>query len=160
MAEAPKPIKRSIQLAPLSREHHEGLLFAWKVRQGLSKNIEPGRITAFVQWFWNSHLASHFQKEETALPSVLAVSHPLIQQLFHEHEEIKALIDAVVPYGDLKKLETLAQMISDHIRFEERQLFGEVEKAASSEQLQRLSEQLQDEKNSAVWEDQFWLRSI
>ena len=29
-----KPIKRSKQLSPLSREHHDGLLFAWKIRQG------------------------------------------------------------------------------------------------------------------------------
>jgi hypothetical protein len=159
MAEAPKPIKRSAQLAPLSREHHEGLLFAWKIRQGLSKNIEPSRIAAFVQWFWSNHLISHFQKEETALPPILSPSHPLLQQMFHEHEGLKSLIDDVVQHGDLKKLEVLAQAVTDHIRFEERQLFGEVEKAASPEQLQRLSEQLHDEKNAAVWDDEFWVHA-
>ena len=31
-----KPLKRSKELAPLSREHHDGLLFAWKIKQGLA----------------------------------------------------------------------------------------------------------------------------
>jgi hypothetical protein len=104
-------------------------------------------------------LISHFQKEETALPPILSPSHPLLQQMFHEHEGLKSLIDDVVQHGDLKKLEVLAQAVTDHIRFEERQLFGEVEKAASPEQLQRLSEQLHDEKNAAVWDDEFWVHA-
>lgn len=157
MTEDPKPIKRSPQLAPLSREHHEGLLAVWKIRQGISKKIDVSRIIAFVHWFWQQHLQPHFEKEETALPPVLSHSHPLIQQMFDEHGEIKKLIDSISQHGDLKKLEALAQRLNDHIRFEERQLFGEVEKAATPELLLRLSEQLKDEKNDAVWEDAFWL---
>lgn len=160
MADQTKPIKRSPQLAPLSREHHEGLLTVWKIRQGISKNIEAARITAFVQWFWQAHLQSHFQKEETHLPPVLTRSHPMIQQMITEHGEIKKLIDETAQHGDLKKLETLAQILNDHIRFEERQLFNEVEKAASPEQLRYLSEQLKDEKRQVSWEDAFWLHSV
>ena len=153
------PIKRSAQLAPLSREHHEGLLFAWKLRQGLSKNIDPARITDFVQWFWQHHLQSHFEKEELFLPPVLSENHPFIQQMIQEHNVIKTLIQSLTPYEVLKKLEQLANLVTDHIRFEERQLFGEVEKAATPEQLQLLSENLTDEKTEAVWEDAFWLKS-
>jgi hypothetical protein len=51
-----KPIKRSAALSPLSREHHEGLLFAWKIRQGLQKNIDPERISKFTKWFWDTDL--------------------------------------------------------------------------------------------------------
>ena len=38
-----KPLKRSKELAPLSREHHDGLLFAWKIKQGLANGtpIKP-----------------------------------------------------------------------------------------------------------------------
>lgn len=157
MAIDPKPIKRSPQLAPLSREHHEGLLFAWKLRQGLSKNIEVARMVSFAQWFWQQHLKQHFKKEEQALPLVLPRSHPLLQQMFTEHEEIKTMLDETAQHGDLKKFEPLAQRISDHIRFEERRLFGEVEAAASPGQLQLLSEQLKEEENKAVWEDEFWI---
>lgn len=157
MTDKPTPIKRSAQLAVLSREHHDGLLFAWKIRQGLSKNIEPARIIAFVQWFWQQHLKGHFEKEETVLPPVLSPAHPLMQQMTREHRDIENLIRELEQHEDLKKLEQLAQLVTDHIRFEERQLFGGVEKAASPEQLLLLSEQLNDEKTNAVWEDEFWI---
>jgi hypothetical protein len=157
MPDTPKPIKRSPQLAPLSREHHEGLLFAWKLRQGLSKNIEAFRISAFVQWFWQQHLHPHFQKEEQALPLILSGTHPLIQQMFREHLEIKNRIVEVSQHGDLKNFETLAQQVNDHIRFEERQLFGEVEISATPEQLQELSVLLKDEEHASVWDDEFWV---
>ena len=62
-----KPIKRSTQLAPLSREHHEGLLFVWKIRQGIKKEVHPERMIAFVQWFWSTELEPHFRKEENVL---------------------------------------------------------------------------------------------
>jgi len=38
------PIKRSIALQPLSREHHHGLLLCWKIRTGLKKGIDIDRI--------------------------------------------------------------------------------------------------------------------
>ena len=46
-----KPLKRSQYLAPLSREHHETLLFTWKIKQGLSLKIELDRIVSFCNWF-------------------------------------------------------------------------------------------------------------
>jgi len=84
-----KPIKRSIALSPLSRDHHEGLLFVWKIRQGVKKNIATERIIKFCFWFWESHLQLHFEKEKTVLPQVLSNSHSLMQQMFREHEIIK-----------------------------------------------------------------------
>src|SRR3954447_17582458 len=135
MPESLEPIKRSMQLAPLSREHHEGLLAAWKIRQGIAKNIKPLRIAAYVQWFWENHLLNHFEKEELFLTPVLSESHPLIRQMIQEHSLIKTLIQSLMQHADLKKLEQLAQMVTDHIRFEERQLFGGIEKAATPEQL-------------------------
>lgn len=158
MAQNKTPIKRSPQLAPLSREHHEGLLFVWKLRQGLAHHIEANRITMFVTWFWQQHLAAHFLKEEQALPLVLPQTHPLLQQMFGEHEAIKKLFAEIGQHGDLKKFETLAQQLNDHIRFEERHLFEAVEKAATAEQMQMLSDQLKDEEQTAVWEDEFWGR--
>ena len=158
MSQTPTPIKRSPQLAPLSREHHEGLLFVWKIRQGVRNGIEATRISCFVQWFWQQHLAAHFEKEERFLPAILTHSHPMMAQMFREHAEIKNGVESIAQHGDLKKLEQLAQAVDDHIRFEERQLFTEIEKQASPEQLDLLSTQLVDEKNDTIWEDEFWTK--
>lgn len=153
---APQPIKRSLQLAPISREHHEGLLLVWKIRKGISINIEPQRITHYIMWFWQQHLQTHFEKEEALLPSVLSNEHPLVQQLFKEHEEIKKLLPEL-EHGDFKKLETFAQTLYDHIRFEERQLFNVVEKEATEAQLNHIETAWAFEKVTAVWDDPFWI---
>ena len=159
MAEQRKPIKRSAELAPLSREYHEGLLAVWKIRQGLQKNIEPARIAAFVQWFSATHLQPHFEKEEIVFPRVLSRSHSLITQMIDEHAHLKKLVIEIAQHADLKKLETLAQTLYDHIRFEERQLFGEVEKAATPEQLKQLSETIHGETKKENWPDAFWMQA-
>lgn len=157
MSEEIKPIKRSPELAPLSRQHHEGLLFAWKLRQGIKYNVVSERMAAFVQWFWPLHLVPHFKKEEELLPPVLGVTAPLIQQMFAEHDTIRGMIEAVTDTTSYPQFELLADNITAHIRFEERTLFNEVEKAASTEQLELIDTNLQDEKTDHVWEDEFWV---
>ncbi|HUQ97176.1 MAG TPA: hemerythrin domain-containing protein [Chitinophagaceae bacterium] len=158
MAPIQKPIKRSPQLAPLSREHHEGLLFGWKLKQGLANGIEERRISSFIEWFWQQHLQPHFTKEEQALPQLLSPAHPMIQQMLHEHDDIKNRVEEAIEHGDLKKFDALAQAVTDHIRFEERQLFAEVEKRASPEQLALLETVIKDEAHNDVWPDAFWIK--
>ena len=153
-----KPIKRSAELAPLSREHHEGLLFVWKIRQGVRNEVGVDRIAPFIKWFWQSYLQAHFNKEETALPAILPVAEPMMQQMFTEHAAIKESIEKVDADVDYEFLEQLASKVNDHIRFEERQLFNDIDKVATADQLQLLSEQLKDEENHALWTDEFWLR--
>lgn len=91
MSQSPQPIKRSAQLAPLSREHHEGLLAVWKIRQGLRNGTDTNTIARFVQWFWQEHLHTHFQQEETVLMPLLP-GEPLLHRMMEEHEEIEALL--------------------------------------------------------------------
>ncbi len=158
MADKIQPIKRSEQLSPLSREHHEGLLFVWKIRQGVQNGIAVDRIAPFIRWFWQLHLQPHFQKEETLLPPLLPAQSPLVQQMLAEHAAIQNSIGIVHENTDYGFLKQLATMIHDHIRFEERQLFNEIEKTATDKQLQLLVEQLQDEPACAPWQDPFWLR--
>ncbi|NJO25088.1 MAG: hypothetical protein HC867_03800 [Bacteroidia bacterium] len=66
--EKTEPIKRSPQLAPLSREHHDGLLFVWKIRQGLQNNTDVLTIADFILWYDEQHLKTHFETEEKLLP--------------------------------------------------------------------------------------------
>ncbi len=156
MEQPNQPIKRSAELAPLSRDHHEGLLLGWKLRQGIKKGVSVTRMAPFVKWFWRVHLVPHFNKEETFLPPVLATSHPLMQQMLAEHIDIKEKIDRISDSSTYDDLEALAETVNQHIRFEERVLFNEVEKRASIEQLQQLSQQLTDDKVEEMWEDVFW----
>lgn len=150
------PIKRSKDLAPLSRDHHEGLLFVWKIRQGIRNSIATYRIADYCQWFWDNHLAGHMEKEERLLPSILSVEHPMMQKMVNEHEAIKEQINALQQYSCYQTLEHLARVIEYHIRFEERQLFYLVEQLSLPGQLDELHVNHQKE-SIAEWNDAFWL---
>lgn len=152
-----KPIKRSTQLAPLSREHHEGLLFVWKIRQGIKKEVHPERMIAFVQWFWNTELEPHFRKEEKILLPHLGSDKNLHNRLLLEHQQIEDSVEVVLHNMYWETLENLAHAVNDHIRWEERVLFNEVEKKLSPDGLMNIGSQLAEEKSCGVWEDAFWL---
>lgn len=155
--ETPQPIKRSSELAPLSREHHEGLLFVWKIRQGLKNGTDVNEIARFVQWFWMTDLKRHFQQEETVL-SPLLPEDPLLVQMMQEHEEIEALIHINEQIADGDLLTKLADTINDHIRFEERQLFPSIEKQLPPEALSLVGERLaaNGAPACAPWPNAFW----
>ena len=158
MTEEKKPIKRSEQLAPLSRDHHEGLLLVWKIRQGIKLKIEKESISKYCSWFWQHHLQEHFRKEEQFLLQIIPSSHELMQQMFSEHELIKEQLHELDQKSAYEKLEQFAQTLNDHIRFEERKLFSEIENTATPEQLDQIAKELNDEKVTAVWNDEFWVK--
>ena len=154
-----KPIKRSNELAPLSREHQDGLLLVWKIRQGVRKQIAPERIVCFCKWFWENDLQPHTLNEERLLSKVLHLEHPMLQQMFAEHKLIRQKFIELSEATTYDDLEIIATMLNDHIRFEERQLFNEVEKLATPEDLQVVAKQLEHKNTCAVWEDEFWLNN-
>ena len=121
MAKEIKPIKRSEQLAPLSRDHHEALLFVWKIRQGLKNGTDQKTIGQFVEWFWKSHLEEHFREEEQILAPWLPKENDLVQRMLNDHQDIEAMVHINEQIADLALLEELAGKINDHVRFEERE---------------------------------------
>jgi len=159
MAKEIKPIKRSKQLTPLSKDHHDGLLFAWKIRQGLKNRTDIKLIAEYVQWFWNNHLEEHFHEEEQILAPYLPADNELLKQMFDEHENIEAMIHINENIPDETLLGNLAQAIDDHIRFEERQLFPYAEKIIPEKELNLIYEQLPKEKAECKkWQKEFWVK--
>lgn len=157
MSKETGPIKRSEELAPLSREHHEGLLLGWKIKQGLKNGTDIRTISAYVQWFWEHHLEDHFRKEEQVFGAILPREHALVERMFEEHESIEALFHINANIPDEALLLHLADTIGLHIRFEERELFPFAENTLDAEQLQEISRQLSQEKSPpSPWKEPFW----
>jgi len=153
-----KPIKRSKELVQLSKDHHEGLLFGWKIKQGLRNGTDTKVISRFIQWFWDADLKEHFDKEEQVLAPHLPNENENVQRMFAEHEEIEALvqINAMIPDADI--FLQLADKLNDHIRFEERILFPFAEKVIPQAELEELARELLVTKPKEVWKEEFWLR--
>src|SRR5574338_83741 len=144
MTDIRKPVRRSPQLAPLSREHHEGLLLVWKIYQGLKNNIDPGRIQKYILWYWQNHIKPHFYQEEKIILPYLPPNHELARRLHKEHEQIREMILNLDQKADKTLFALLAKFLDDHIRFEERELFGYLEQILSKDQLDVISIQLEE----------------
>jgi iron-sulfur cluster repair protein YtfE (RIC family) len=151
------PIRRSAALAPLSRDHHDGLLLAWKIRQGIKHHVPLLRIAAYCQWFLQHHLLQHFEQEERVLVPFLGMGSELSSRIIEEHRAIKTTITGLVEKPEPQILEQLASLVTEHIRFEERTLFNEVEKLATPQQLAQMGKDLEEEKVADLWEDEFWV---
>src|SRR5690606_12174503 len=124
--ETKKPIKRHIALQPLSRQHHFGLLFGWKIRKGFGKNIEPERMMKFATWLYKNEIEPHFSDEGKYLFPILDPASELIERALKAHRRIKRLfLDTENPERSLHRLE---EELDAHIRFEERILFNEIQK--------------------------------
>ena len=159
-----KPIKRSKELAPLSREHHNGLLFAWKIKQGLANGTPLETLCNYTRWFWSNHMEPHFKDEEKVLVKFLPADNMLVRQMMKEHAQIRDLVISLDKETDPNSLKLLSEFINSHIRFEERELFPYVEKTLTPEQLTEVYNDLPNDLHCNTdpiaigWKDEFWVR--
>jgi len=132
------PIKRAPELRPLSHDHHHGLLLCWKIKTGMAKNIDLQRIKKYVDWFYEIYLKTHFELEEKYVFTILEAHDALIEQALKEHKTLNELFEST---SDLEiNLKRIEKELDSHIRFEERVLFAEIQKAATKEQLKKIEE--------------------
>lgn len=155
-----KPIKRSEFLLPLSRDHHFSLLFSWKIKQGLRHQVDNQRIQKYVAHFWQTHMLQHFQEEEELLFTHHADD--LVARAVAEHGVIKNLIEEILKpgYSDAnEKLKALAEMVDDHVRYEERILFPHLERELPDDIKKAIASQLNQNhsnENPDNYPDEFW----
>ena len=157
-----KPIKRNENILNLSKEHHFSLLFCWKIRQGLKAGTDSSRIKKYVQYFKTNFLLPHFGEEENFLFS--ALDDEQVAKALEQHKEIKNLLDELLnnaEYNAKKQLETLANLVDDHVRYEERELFPHIENSLTDEQLEAIGKKLNTSQQlpvKDVYTDEFWIK--
>lgn len=153
-----KPLKRNENILILSREHHFGLLFCWKIRQGIKNGVETERIKKYVSFFWNEHLEKHFEEEEVHLFRIIDDGE--CAEGLRQHEELRALFSEIVNTETTnQRLTQLADALDAHIRFEERQLFPHLEKSLDEEKLRAVGAALNGshaEEFKDDYTDEFW----
>jgi iron-sulfur cluster repair protein YtfE (RIC family) len=150
-----QPIKRHVALQPLSREHHLGLLLCYKIGRGFDLNISPDRIKKYADWFYENHLVPHFDDEEKYVFPILGAQHEMVMQAMAEHVALRKLFTESPPNETtLRAIET---QLEQHIRFEERIMFNEIQAVATPEQLQHFSNIHKEEDFCENEVDAFWL---
>ena len=147
-------IKRHQALREYSKDHHQALLLCWKIQVGFLKGISADRIKTYTNWFYENHILDHFQKEEKYMFPVLGNENELIVQALKQHKLLLELFtDTTQIENSLKQIQTL---LKDHIRFEERILFNEIQSAATPQELEKIEQFHSNEKFSDNLNDVFW----
>ncbi len=154
--EKKSPLKRHPALHHLSHDHHHGLLLSWKIRQGFKLGIKPNRIRVYCEWFWENYLQAHFEEEEKTIFTVLPEDNPLIKQAMSEHKRLRKLFST--RENPEKTLGQIEEELEQHIRFEERILFPEIQKTATAEQLEAIAAHGEREKFKENEADPFWIQ--
>ncbi|CAN5731579.1 hypothetical protein BH10BAC2_BH10BAC2_16090 [soil metagenome] len=155
-------MKRHIQLQPLSRQHHNGLLAVLLLKKGIKKAAPSKEMAAFILDFWSKDLEDHFKAEEDyLLPAVATINfdQQLIDILKEGHTLLRSYIYML--QDDPLNVEVIKQfytLLEQHIRFEEKQFFPKAEKLLTEEQLQQLGKNLNkgNTQNCIKYPVKFW----
>jgi hemerythrin-like domain-containing protein len=148
-----KPIKRYQSLQSLSHEHHDALLLCWKIRTAFTNNIPVERVKKYSDWFYQNHVLPHFSIEEKSLYPVLG-NNELVKKAIQEHRRLSQLFESK---EDVQKtLLIIANELETHIRFEERVLFGEIQKAVKEDELDKINLGHAAGEPIKEWADKFW----
>jgi hemerythrin-like domain-containing protein len=138
-------VKRHPALARLSEEHHHELAHARRLLRAAEARPEQrlAAACAYVDAFF-AETVEHFRREEEILfPLYLrhAGSTPVLERILREHMELHGLaraLRAAAAAGDIapETLRTLGNLLHDHVRVEERELFEEIERTVPAAELE------------------------
>lgn len=154
------PIKRDKRILVLSKDHHFGLLVNWKIKKGLDLKVEPERIANFVINFWETHLAAHFIAEEQVL--FAKINNSLTNKALAQHKQLRGLINNILENSTPETLINFANLLENHIRFEEREVFKMIQQELNEEELNEIGRKLQEihpEPFEDNYKDNFWIIS-
>jgi hemerythrin-like domain-containing protein len=159
----PTPLKRSKNLVWLSRDHHEGLLIVWKIRQGIRYETSISRISDYIVVVFSKELEPHFLEEENLLFTNLAEDDTLRLTAEQHHAALREKIKELKTDTEInvQHFHSFADLLEVHIRFEERILFPHLERAIKEEELEIVGSLLEadhQKKKAFSWHDQFWIK--
>lgn len=124
-------MKREKFLWPLSQSHHRALVTAKRIREKLlgagGYQEQVGEMAGEVRRFYDEELRLHFWDEEKILvlyEERMGREEPEPQRLRREHRRLESLMTSC----DRKSLLEFAELLTAHVRFEEDDFFGRIEK--------------------------------
>jgi hemerythrin-like domain-containing protein len=125
-------MKRSRALKPLSSDHHQALLVAFQLKQGLAGHAESAGapkdlagLMSLARRFEEGVFRPHARAEEDLLSRYLTSTDT--RRLRSEHAELGRLMEAArdARDGDARaQLAGFADLLERHVRWEERELFA------------------------------------
>lgn len=140
-------MKRDPALVSLSRDHHQALAVALRLRRATAETATEARTDALR--FWSTAGRAHFRLEEEVLLPAFArhgdAHHPLVARALCDHVSIRQRMDSLAhdQSPELSRLHELGKILSDHVRLEERELFVLIEHTLPATDLAAVARALQ-----------------
>jgi hemerythrin-like domain-containing protein len=140
-------MKRSEALASLSRDHHQALVVAQKLRRATDATAREARETFLA--YWSSHGRRHFRLEEELLFPAYAgygdPHDPLVLRALGEHVMIRHHADALAAAETAlpASLQQLGAELAAHVRLEERDVFPMIERLVPKDELEAVAHKLE-----------------
>ena len=130
-------MKRHPALVPLSDDHHHELVQARRLRAAADAGADErlAAAAAYVELFFGETV-EHFRREEDGLFPVYLrhadADTTLVERILREHMELQGLARALraeVAAEDVRPetLRGLGDLLHDHVRLEERELFEAIQ---------------------------------
>lgn len=139
-------MKRSDDLRGLSDDHHRALILAKRAKTAAAE-CDPEAAKALwsnIRQEYDLHLARHFTLEETyLLPALRAVgATEWVDRVARDHAALRRYV-LEGQHSD-RDLVSFAKLLSDHVRFEERELFPFAEENLAKTDLDRIAQAYKD----------------
>jgi hemerythrin-like domain-containing protein len=125
---------------PLGHDHHQALEAALRLRRATAEDVNDA-VERFRE-FWNERGRRHFEiEEELVLPALQGDEEwdALADRVRHEHELLRTRAESL---GTVESAHVLGQLLNDHVRFEERELFQVLEARLDPARLSTLGHEI------------------
>ncbi len=157
-------MKRSYALETLSWEHHNGLVLAFRLEQGIQHQVAFQELKKYLLHVWQTALQSHFTIEEIYLivPDFPESIAPLVNRMLADHQKLLTLVEQIKGLNKktelLTVIEQFCETLKNHIRFEERELYPAIEKNLSKNRARTLGNKLHElhKPIDMSWPWEFW----
>ena len=156
-------MKRKKELVPLSWEHHSALVNANRIKLGLNVSADLNRIFEFLDYVWRHDLEPHFRREEDILlhgESQHRLSKENLAEFHRQHQSLRALFKEISqrPPATAELLQDFAQLLIEHVQFEERAFFPEIEQKYDRAELTEIGRLLKEAHvpGCITWQPPFW----
>jgi len=128
---------RDASLIPLSHQHHNGLALCVMTRRSLATDTSAQNLAKLARRVvdrYELELFNHFEIEEQVLFPACGEM-PLIAELIAEHRTLEALVEHLRTQPSPELLKEFCELLSSHIRREEKELFEEIQRTLPRETL-------------------------
>lgn len=128
---------------------------------GIKNGVESSRIASYVNYFFETHLKTHFSEEEAHVFPLLPQADEKRKKAERQHRKINRLVAKLSsePQNVPTILGQIEEEVESHIRFEERTLFPYLQGALQELELEQLRKKIEEihDMQPEKWADQFWM---